>query len=140
MSAEQIEKLLLVKFMNKLTDKCCSKCVDSEFQRCPKFTECLIQRPLAECHEDDDCVAKRDAVIQKVRYGNGILLKLSACSYQSEVEIGQIINTIFTELRRRELAHVSLAITGGFGNFTDAPCLSVCDPRVPTIVYARVTA
>ena len=140
MSAEQNEKLLLVNFMNKLTDKCCSKCVDSEFQRCPKFTECLIQRPMTECHEDEACVAKRDAVIQKIRYGNGILLKLSACSYQSEMEIGQIINTIFTELRRRELAHVSLSITGGFGNFTDAPCLLVCDPHVPTIVYARVTA
>ena len=51
-----------------------------------------------------------------------------------------IINTIFTELRRRELSHVSLTITGGLGNFADAPFLSVCDPNIPTVVYARVTA
>lgn len=125
--------------MNKLTDKCCSKCIDSEFQRCPKFTECLSKRPLPECHEDEECVAKRNAVIQKIRYGNGILMKLSACSYNREVEIGNITNTIFTELRRRELPHVSLTITGGLGNFADSPFLSISDPQFPTIVYARVT-
>jgi NADH-quinone oxidoreductase subunit F len=125
--------------MNKLTDKCCSKCIDSEFQRCPKFTECLIKRPLAECHNDEECIAKRDAVIQKIRYGNGILMKLSACSYNSEEEIGSIINTIFTELRRRELPQISVAITGGLGNFADAPFLSISDPRFPTIVYAHIT-
>jgi NADH-quinone oxidoreductase subunit F len=125
--------------MNKLTDKCCSKCIDSEFQRCPKVTECLIKRPLAECHEDDECIEKREAIIHKIRYGNGILLKLTACSYISEVEIGNIINAIFTELRRRDLSHVTLAITGGLGNFADAPFLSVSSPEIPTIVYTRVT-
>ncbi len=101
--------------MAKLTDKCCSKCIDSEFQRCPKFTECLAQRPLAECHEDEKCVELRDAVIRKIRYGNGILLKLTACSYIPEVEIGALVNAIVTELRWRELTHVSLAVTGGLG-------------------------
>ena len=42
------------------------------------------------------------------------------------------------ELRRKELSHVTLAITGGLGNFTDAPFLSVASPKAPTIVYARV--
>jgi NADH:ubiquinone oxidoreductase subunit F (NADH-binding)/(2Fe-2S) ferredoxin len=126
--------------MNKLTDKCCAKCIDSEFQRCPKFTECLTKRPLPECHEDEECVAKRNAVIHKIRYGNGILLKLSACSYHSDVEIGNIISTIFTELRWRELSQVSLTVTGGLGNFSDAPFLAVSDPRFPTVVYARITA
>ncbi len=125
--------------MAKLTDKCCSKCIDSEFQRCPKFTECLAQRPLAECHEDEKCVELRDAVIRKIRYGNGILLKLTACSYIPEVEIGALVNAIVTELRWRELTHVSLAVTGGLGNVADAPFLSVWSPEVPTIVYARVT-
>ncbi len=125
--------------MNKLTDKCCSKCIDSEFQRCPKFTECLPKRPLAECHEDEECIAKRNAVIGKIRYGNGILMKLSVCSYNSEEETGNILNTIVTELRRKELPHVSIAITGGLGNFTEAPFLSISDSNLPTIVYARVT-
>jgi len=125
--------------MNKLTDKCCPKCIDSEFQRCPKFTECLAKRPLAECHDDEECIAKRDAIIQKIRYGNGILMKLSACSCNNEVEIGNITHTIFTELRRRELSQVSLTITGGLGNFADSPFLSISAPRIPTIVYARVT-
>ncbi len=125
--------------MNKLTDKCCSKCIDSEFQRCPKFTECLPKRPLAECHDDEACVAQREAVIQKILYGHGLLLKLSVCSYTSEEEIGKLTNVIFSELRKRELSHVSVAVTGGLGNFQDAPFLSVADPKVPTIVYARVT-
>ncbi len=125
--------------MNKLTDKCCAKCIDSEFQRCPKLTECLTRRPLPECHEDEECVEKRKAVIHKIRYGNGIMLKLSACSYNSEIEIGKLINTIFTEIRRRDLSHVSLAITGGLGNMADAPFLSVSSPDTPTVVYARVT-
>ena len=124
--------------MNRLTDKCCSKCIDSEFQRCPKVTECLIKRPLAECHEDDECSAKRDEVIRKIRYGNGILLKLTACSYSDDVNIGDIVNTIFMELRRRELSHVGLTITGGLGNFADAPFLSISSPDKPIIVYANV--
>lgn len=125
--------------MNKLIDKCCSKCIDSEFQRCPKFTDCLAKRPLAECHEDEECIAKRESVVQKIRYGNGILLKLSVCSYTSEEEIGKLTNAIFAELRKRELSHVSVAVTGGLGIFADAPFLSVADPRYPTIVYARIT-
>lgn len=125
--------------MTKLTDKCCPKCIDSEFQRCPKFTECLARRPLEECHADEECIAQRNAVIQKIRYGNGVLLKLSACSYISEDDIGSLVNTIFTELRRRELSHVSLAVTGGLGNVADAPFLAVWSPEIPTIVYARVT-
>ncbi|MCP4404052.1 MAG: NADH-quinone oxidoreductase subunit F [bacterium] len=124
--------------MNRLTDKCCSKCIDSEFQRCPKVTECLIKRPLAECHEDEECSAKRDELIRKIRYGNGMLLKLTACSYSPDVNIGDIMNTLFMELRRRELSHVSLTITGGLGNFTNAPFLSVSSPEKPTIVYAGV--
>lgn len=125
--------------MTKLTDKCCPKCIDSEFQRCPKFTECLAKRPLAECHDDEECIAQRNAVIHKIRYGNGVLLKLTMCSYMSEVDIGNLVNTIFTELRRRELTHVSLAVTGGLGNIADAPFLAVWSPDIPTIVYARVT-
>ena len=125
--------------MKKLTDKCCSKCIDSEFQRCPKVTECLAKRPLAECHEDEACVEKREAVIRKIRYGDGILLRLTACSYVSDVAIGNIVNAIFMELRRRELSHVTLGITGGLGNFGDAPFLSVSSPDAPTIVYANVT-
>ena len=124
--------------MNRLTDKCCEKCIDSEFQRCPKVTECLIKRPLAECHEDDECSAKRDEVIRKIRYGNGILLKLTICSYSADVNTGDIVNTIFMELRRRELSSVSLTITGGLGNFADAPFLSVSAPDKPTIVYANI--
>ena len=120
--------------MNKLTDKCCSKCIDSEFQRCPKFTECLSKRPLAECHDDEECIAKRNAVIQKIRYGNGILMKLSVCSYNSEVEIGNITNTIFTELRQRELSHVSLTITGGLGNFADSPFPDTNFPAIPNLL------
>lgn len=125
--------------MNKLTDKCCAKCIDSEFQRCPKFTECLPKRPLPECHHDDECTAQRDAVIRKIRYGSGILMKLSECSFTPEAEIGKVINAIFTELRRRELFHVSVSVTGGLGNFADAPFLAISDPRFPTVVYARVT-
>lgn len=125
--------------MEKLTDKCCPKCIDSEFQRCPKFTECLARRPLSECHEDEECVTKRNAVIHKIRYGNGILLKLGGCSYLPTANLGAIISAIFTELRRRELSHVSLSVTGGLGDIADAPFLLVCDPKAPTIVYARVT-
>lgn len=125
--------------MNKLTDKCCSKCIDSEFQRCPKFTECLPKRPLAECHEDEECVAKREAVVQKILYGHGMLLKLSVCSYATEEEIGKLTNAIFSELRKRELAHVSVAVTGGLGNFQDAPFVSIASSQSPTIVYHRVT-
>ena len=125
--------------MNKLTDKCCSKCIDSEFQRCPKFTECLPNRPLTECHNDEACVAQRDAVITRIRYGQGMLLKLSVCSYTSAEEIGKLTNTIFSELRKREMSHVSVAVTGGLGNFQDAPFLSVADMKAPTIVYAGVT-
>ncbi len=125
--------------MKKLTDKCCAKCIDSEFQRCPKVTECLIKRPLAECHESEACVEKRDAVIRNIRYGEGILLKLTTCSYLPEEQIGNIVNTIFMELRRRELSHVTLGITGGLGNVADAPFLSVSSPEYPTIVYAKVT-
>jgi len=125
--------------MKKLTDKCCAKCIDSEFQRCPKVTECLIKRPLSECHENEACVEKRDAVIRKIRYGEGILLKITACSYLPEEQIGNIVNTIFMELRRRELTHVTLGITGGLGNVADAPFLSVSSPDYPTIVYAKVT-
>ena len=77
--------------MKKLTDKCCSKCIDSEFQRCPKVTECLAKRPLAECHAAEACVDKREAVIRKIRYGDGILLRLTACSYVSDVAIGNIV-------------------------------------------------
>lgn len=124
--------------MNKLTDRCCSKCVDSEFQRCPKVTECLSKRPLTECHEDEECIEKRNAVIREIRYGNGILLKLTTCSYTPEIDIGRIMNIIFMELRRQELSHVSLAITGGLGNFAEAPFLSVSSPETPTIVYAHV--
>ena len=125
--------------MTKLTDKCCPKCIDSEFQRCPKFTECLAKRPLPECHDDEKCAEKRDAIIHNIRYGNGILLKLTTCSYISESEIGALVNAIVTELRRKELTHVSLAVTGGLGNIADAPFLAVWSPEVPTIVYARVT-
>lgn len=125
--------------MNKLTDKCCPKCIDSEFQRCPKFTECLSKRPLPDCHEDETCVAQREAVIQKILYGNGILLKVSVCSYTSSEEIGKLTNAIFMELRKRNLSQVSVAMSGGLGNFADAPFLSVADPRFPTIVYAHVT-
>lgn len=124
--------------MKKLTDKCCPKCIDSEFQRCPKVTECLIKRPLAECHDDEECIEKRDAVIRKIRYGNGILLKLMECSYNANSKSGDLIGTICAELRRRELSHVSLTIAGGLGNFADAPFLSVSTPEFPTIVYARV--
>ena len=124
--------------MEKLTDKCCPKCIDSEFQRCPKFTECLTKRPLAECHDDDECIEKRNAVIRKIRYGNGILLKLTTCSYTNGVDTGRLINAIFTELRRKNLSHVSLTITGGLGNVHDAPFLTVASPEFPTIVYARV--
>ncbi len=125
--------------MNTLLDKCCPKCIDSEFQRCPKLTECLTKRPLTECHEDEECTRKRNAIIRKIRYGNGIILKLTACSYNSEVEIGNLINTIFTELRRRDLSDVNLAICGGLGNFSEAPFLSVLSSEAPTVVYAQVT-
>ncbi len=125
--------------MKKLTDKCCAKCIDSEFQRCPKVTECLIKRPLSECHENEACIEKRDAVIRKIRYGEGILLKITSCSYLPEERIGNIVNTIFMELRRRELSHVTLGITGGLGNVADAPFLSVSSLEYPTIVYAKVT-
>lgn len=125
--------------MNRLTDKCCSKCIDSEFQRCPKFTECLPKRPLAECHEDEACVAKREAVIRKIRYGQGMLVKLSVCSATSEEALGKLTNTLFSEVRKRELSHVSLAVTGGLGNVQNAPFLSVATPGAPTVVYAAVT-
>ncbi len=124
--------------MNRLTDRCCPKCIDSEFQRCPKLTECLTKRPLTECHVNDECAEKCNAVIQKIRYGNGILLKLTESSYHPNIESGNIIGTIFAELRRRELSQVSLTITGGLGNVADAPFLSVSTPEIPTIVYARV--
>ncbi|PIE36053.1 hypothetical protein CSA56_01535 [candidate division KSB3 bacterium] len=126
--------------MNKLTDRCCSRCLDSEFERCPKVTECLTKRPLPECHDDQQCIEKREAIIRKICYGNGVLLKLTACSYTPDVDIGNIVNTIFMELRRRDLSQVSLAITGGLGNFSEAPFLSVSSPQAPTIVYANVDA
>jgi len=126
--------------MNKLIDRCCSKCIDSEFERCPKVTECLTKRPLPECHTDERCSEKREAVIQKIRYGNGVLLKLTVCSYTPDVDTGRIVNTIFMELRHRELSHVSLTITGGLGNFSDGPFLSVSSPHAPTVVYAHVRA
>jgi NADH-quinone oxidoreductase subunit F len=93
---------------------------------------------LAECHDDEACVEKRKAVVRKIRYGNGILLKLTVCSYYPEEESGKIISTILAELRRRELSHVTLTVTGGLGNFADAPLLSVSIPNTPTIFYARV--
>ena len=126
--------------MKKLTDRCCSQCIDSEFQRCPKVTECLSKRPLAECHEDDACVEKRNAIIRKIRYGNGILLKLTACSFTPQADVGKIIQTILMELRQRELDHVSLTMTGSLGWIAEAPFLSIASPDHATVVYARVTA
>ncbi|PID58060.1 hypothetical protein CSB45_05050 [candidate division KSB3 bacterium] len=130
--------IIILPFMNRLTDKCCSKCIDSEFQRCPKVTECLVQRPLPECHEDDECSAKRSELIHHIRYGNGILLKLTVASSCEDINTGEIVNTIFMEVQRRKLSHVSLTITGGLGNFADAPFLSISSAKSPTVIYAKV--
>lgn|GEM_PF-985163 len=125
--------------MRTLTDKCCSRCWDSELQRCPVFTECQPQRPLPDCHTDESCVHQREEVVKRLRYGAGTLIKVSMGTCGQRAGASSILGAISAELQRRNLSTVSLSVTGCLGNCSQEVLVSISHPKYPTVLYGRIT-
>lgn len=125
--------------MKTLTDKCCSKCWDSELQRCPVFTECQPQRPLPHCHTDESCVRQREEIVHKLRYGAGTLIKVGMGSCGQQAGASSVLGAIFVELQRRNLSKVSLLTTGCLGNCYQEVIVSISHPKYPTVLYSQIT-
>ncbi|HWP47110.1 MAG TPA: NADH-ubiquinone oxidoreductase-F iron-sulfur binding region domain-containing protein [Candidatus Limnocylindrales bacterium] len=125
--------------MKTLTDKCCSKCWDSELQRCPVFTECQPQRPLSHCHTDEACIRQREEVVTRLRYGAGTLIRVGVGTCGQQAGASSVLGAIFIELQRRNLSHVSLSITGCLGNCFQEVVVSISHPKYPTVLYTQVS-
>mgnify|MGYP001138400504 CR=1 FL=1 len=50
--------------MERFIDQCCEKCTHSKLTPCRDFVKCCVEGPV--CHDNNDCVAKRKAIIEKV--------------------------------------------------------------------------
>lgn len=50
--------------MERFIDQCCEKCTHANSTPCKDFVKCCVEGPI--CHEDEACVAKRKAIIEKV--------------------------------------------------------------------------
>ncbi len=57
--------------MEKFIDHCCEKCFNSKEERCDQFVECCLSGPL--CHENEECAAMRQAIIEKLAHSPGYL-------------------------------------------------------------------
>ncbi len=51
--------------MERFIDHCCEKCTHCKEKPCPDFVLCRMDGPI--CHSDASCVAKRKAIVDKVR-------------------------------------------------------------------------
>lgn len=54
--------------MEHFIDHCCEKCFNSKERPCDVFIECCLEGPL--CHENEECKAAREAIINKYSHGS----------------------------------------------------------------------
>ncbi len=50
--------------MKEFADHCCKKCTHTKDNPCNNFVLCCLEGPV--CHENESCIKKRKAIIDKV--------------------------------------------------------------------------